>query len=97
MGVLINNFSRPRSTLVPERRGGSLIKKQEIVDAGIPIQHRKKPEFKPIVAESATKKFSNSNNPLIVYDTKPLHQVMEGLSFKKKLKRKDGMGVKLEI
>lgn len=97
MGVLINNFSRPRSTLMPEKRGGSLIKKREIMDAGIPIQYRKKAEFKPIVAEAVSKKFSNSNNPLIVYDSKPLHQIMEGLSFKKKPKRKEGMGVKLEL
>lgn len=97
MGVLINNLSRPRSTLVPEKRGGSLHVRNQLADPTLPIQHRKQVEFKPIVTETATKKFSNSNHPLVIYDTKPLHQVMEGLSFKKHLKRKEGMGVKLQL
>lgn len=95
MGVL-RNIIQPRSTLTRGQAGGSVRPLTE-VDPSLPVQHRKRAVFKPIEGESTSKRFSNPNKPMVVYDSKPLEQTLEELSFKSKIKQKKGMGVKLVL
>lgn len=95
MGVLRNSF-QPRSTLMKRQAGGSLASHAEL-DPSLPVQHRKRAVFKPIEGESTSKRFSNPNKPMIIYDSKPLEKTLEELSFKSKIRQKKGMGVKLVL
>lgn len=70
---------------------------REELNGTIPVVHRKPVVFKPIVRDSTNKHFSNSNHPTIIYDSAPLDNVLENLSFKKKQKDKKNIGVKLVI
>lgn len=101
MGVLRNDFSQNRRLQPPVKRGGSIsadTARELAENPSLPIMHRKPAVFKPLTPESTAKRQSNTNRPLIIYDSAPLEQVLESISFRRKPRgNKEGAGAKLTL
>lgn len=101
MGILHTDLPPNRRKAASTQRGGSVSTETARALAenpSLPIMNRPKAVIKAIAPENAAKRLSNDNRPLVVYDSAPLNQVLERISFKKKPRgNKEGAGVRLTL
>lgn len=91
-----------RRRITPSTSSTAQPSAQEMMELStLPMTHRTKPVFKPVVPDRVAGHQSNSNYPIIHFGNESLPEIMERVSFATKRpgrkRNQEGMGVKLDL
>jgi hypothetical protein len=100
-GALHQSGGGARRRVTPSTSTAQLTPQEAEQLSTLPMTHRSKPVFKPIVPDRVAGHQSNSNYPIFHFGNESLPEIMERVSFAAKRagrkKSQEGMGVKLNL